>query len=257
MADYIIPSIGSQGYYAIGSPFDRYIIPSMRYTCQAVRTLKHYVAEGQDPFALFYNPNGLDQATYDQDYLENISIVGLQADSGPIVYVPARYILSYPLTDGVAYQEMMLGVALGSLPTSLDLTALSTRIQNIVQESLGIVPVLTPVQLSATVMVTSETDARLTAARQAIASQQLSDASRVTMLQGIVDTQRQTITALEDYIRINYVEFTHTTRAEDYFLNGKPSRRTNFRKGVYGYVHVPLSADDPIMYEIPTTGETW
>lgn len=244
MADYVIPSIGSQGYYQIATPFDRYIIPAMRYTCQAVRTLKHYIAEGQDPYTLFYSVNGLTQADYDQDYLENMSIVGLQAETGPILYVPARYITGYPLTDGVAYQEMMLGVSLGSLPSTLDLAALSTRIQNIVQESLGVTPIVTPVQISAAVIVSTETDQRLTAARTALASQQLSDASRVTMLQRIVDSQRQVITDLETYIVKHYVDGEITDNAQAYYL----SRQNQGRRHHVSYVVY----DDPmLMYAIP------
>jgi hypothetical protein len=181
VAEYIIPTIGSQGYYQIATPFDRLVAPSIRYTCQAVRTLKHYLAEGQDPFTLFYSPNGLTRADFDADFLENMSIVGLQAETGPLIYVPARYILTYPLLDGVAYREMMLGVALGSVPEALDLSAISTRISNVVQESLGIAPVITPVQISATAIVSTETDARLVAARQALISMQMSDSTRSDM----------------------------------------------------------------------------
>jgi len=244
MADYVIPSIGSQGYYQIATPFDRYIIPAMRYTCQAVRTLKHYIAEGQDPYTLFYSVNGLTQADYDQDYLENMSIVGLQAETGPILYVPARYITGYPLTDGVAYQEMMLGVSLGSLPSTLDLAALSTRIQNIVQESLGVKPIITPVQISAAVIVSTETDQRLTVARTALASQQLSDASRVTMLQRIVDSQRQTIAALEAFIVQHYVNHNDVDTAHAYYMLGQKTRR------LHGGSNDTVSYEDPSMLYI-------
>ena len=225
MAEYIIPTIGSQGYYQIATPFDRLIVPSMRYTCQAVRTLKHYIAEGQDPYTLFYSPNGLTQADFDTDFLENMSIVGLQAETGPLIYVPARYILTYPLLDGVAYREMMLGVALGSIPEAMDLSAISTRISNIVQESLGITPIITPVQISATAIVSTDTDSRLTAARQALISLQISDSTRVTMLQAIVDQQARVVSELEKYIVDHYIEDAMHNSSGGYYYGSKPKSR--------------------------------
>lgn len=243
MAEYIIPMVGTQGYYKIATPYDRYFIPTVRYTCQAIRTLQHYLAEGQDPYTLFYSPYGLTKTDYEQDYAEGMSIVALQAETGPLLYVPARYILSYPLTDGVAYQEMMVGVSLGSIPQALDLTALNTRLANVIQEALGIIPIVTPVQLSATVIVSTETDQALQAARAALSSQQLSDASRVTMLQAIVDRQRQTIGELEAYIIREYVINDKVMDPKAYYL----LNQSKVRQHRFNYT----STDSTVMFQIP------
>jgi hypothetical protein len=225
MTQHIIPTIGSHGYYQIATPFDRLIVPSIRYTCQAVRTLKHYIAEGQDPFALFYQPQGVSQVEFDADFAINMSIVGLQAESGPLVYIPARYILTYPLLDGIAYREMMLGVALGSIPEAMDLSAISTRIRNVVQESLGIIPIITPVQISATAIVSSETNDRLTAARAALITLNVSDSARVIQLQALLDKQNTIVANLEKYIIDHYVENIFYNSTGGYYYGSKPKSR--------------------------------
>lgn len=201
----VIPTIGARGFYNLATPFDSKFSPNEMYTCQAIRRIGDYLAMNEDPFTNVYEYNGLTQVDFDADQQENMYIVSLQSDKGQWLYVPARYILSYPIMNGIPYQSTMIGVALGAIPADMDLTALQNLISDVVFDNLGIRPQMSPVVLSKQKLISRTNHEQIQTARLAQATQKKSFYSRYRDMVTLYNKAVVKLTALEEYIKTNHI----------------------------------------------------
>ena len=204
MSSLIIPTIGSRGFYNLKAPFAALMVDTTPYTCQAIRRLGDYIAFNEDPLNNIYLPYGLTETDFQADLDENMYIVSLQSEQGQWLYVPASYLLSYPLQNGVPYQTYMIGVNLGAIPTSMDLTAIQTLISNLVYENLGIKPKMSPVSLSKPILVSSSDSEKIEQARLIRATQKMSDYGRYHQAQVQLQQALEKIQILEAWIKQNH-----------------------------------------------------
>lgn len=149
----ILPVIGSSGFYELSAPFDVEVVDKIEYTCKAIRRISDYLANNEDPKASIYDAYEIDEAVYEEDLSKDTYIVSLQSRKGHWLYVPSRYILSYPSVNGVPYRSVMLGVSLPPLPVSQDLTAILSDIKDLVENSLGVSVAVRQVETSMNVLV--------------------------------------------------------------------------------------------------------
>lgn len=149
----ILPVIGSSGFYELAAPFDVEVVDKIEYTCKAIRRISDYLANNEDPKASIYDAYEIDEAVYEEDLSKDAYIVSLQSRKGHWLYVPSRYILSYPSVNGVPYRSVMLGVSLPPLPVSQDLTAILSDIKDLVENSLGVSVAVRQVETSMNVLV--------------------------------------------------------------------------------------------------------
>ncbi len=204
MGTYIIPTIGLKGTYSLKTPFDSLLIASEEYTCQAIRSINELLADNQDPFALAYQPAGLQQTDYATAKSENMMIVFLASDTGHWVYVPADYILSYPNMNGIPYHVVGLSVNLGPQPSSSDLSALITKIQNIVKDTIGVAPAVKTVQLSKPTLVSDTDHTAIQTARDALVTESDSDSAKYQRLLQDLATANTQLAAAEAYIKAHW-----------------------------------------------------
>jgi len=205
MSTLIIPPIGTKGYYNLLPPFDTAILPNEEYTCASVRSISEISASGVDVYATYYAPKGITTADFNTALATNMPIIALQAGIGQWIYVPANYIASYPDTNGVPYHVLMLGVSLGAIPTSSDLTSLKESIANIVQASVGIIPTIKEVQVSKVMNISAANDAIVKNAKQALITNSQSDYAKYATTQTTLDTALLKIQQLEQYILDNHI----------------------------------------------------
>lgn len=208
MAEPIIPTIGATGFWQLSAPFDSLMAQDEMYTCQAIRRLGDYIAFNEDPLTNIYTFYGLTEDDFNADQAANMYIVSLQSEKGQWLYVPARYLLGYPIMNGVQYKTMMLGVGLGALPVDMDLSAIQTLISNVVYENLGITPKMSPVALSKALLVSRENHDRIETARLARASQKKTDYSRYRETLQQLNQANAKIQALEAFIKAKYAVST-------------------------------------------------
>lgn len=200
MTDIPLPTVGASGYYELRSPLNTLVTLGERYTCQAIRRLSDYLANNEDAKTDIYVKVGI-EASYDQDLNDNVYIVSLQSDKGHWLYVPASYIVSYPLTNGIPYRALMIGVSLPSIPADRDLSFLETDIANLVSDVLGVVPIMRQVETSRVVLVTKTKHDLLQAERNALSAGRVTDRARYMKTQQDLDTALAKIAALEQYIK--------------------------------------------------------
>lgn len=201
----ILPTVGSSGYFQCRAPFDALITPGERYTCEGIRSLSDMLANNETPKVDIYDKYLIDEAVYTQDLDLNMSIVSLQGETGHWLYVPAHYIITYPITNGIPYRTMMIGIALPALPANRDLSFLQTDIVNLVKDSLGVTARTNVTERSRVVLITREKHDAAQAARTAASSGKLTDRARYMATLQELQSATQKIAELERYILDNHV----------------------------------------------------
>ena len=196
----IIPTIGAKGLYELAHPFDAKIDPNAEYSTQSIRYLTEYIARNEDPYADIYEPLSIPRETYLEDLGEGNPIIGLQSAKGVWIYVPARYILSWPSVNGVRYIKAMITVDIGPFPADRDFTPLLEDVQLYIKNKIGITPKVDLVAVSKPVLISFEQHERVLAARANIITDDTTSYTKAKVLEEQNTSLRQKITALEQYI---------------------------------------------------------
>ena len=201
MADNVLPTIGSSGFFELRAPFNNAILPNEQYTCQAVRKLSDYLANNEDPKAEIYDKYEISGADYEKDIADDVYIVSLQAEVGHWVYVPAKYVVKYPIVNGIPYRTVMLGVSLPAVPVAHDLSFLLTDIQNLVKDTLGVASNAQVVETSKVILVSKDKHDISLVNRAVVANGRSTDRSRYISTLNQLNNANAKIAALEAYIK--------------------------------------------------------
>lgn len=199
----ILPVIGSSGFYELAAPFDVEVVDKIEYTCKAIRRISDYLANNEDPKASIYDAYEIDEAVYEEDLSKDTYIVSLQSRKGHWLYVPSRYILSYPSVNGIPYRSVMLGVSLPPLPVSQDLTAILSDIKDLVENSLGVSVVVRQVETSMIVLVDYSVHEATQQERNIHIEGRSTLYARNVALREENDLLIQKVASLENYIKSN------------------------------------------------------
>lgn len=202
--DPVLPTIGSSGAYELRSPLDTLVTTGERYTCQGIRRISDYLANNEDVKQDVYVSQGI-EAEYDADAESDAYIVSLQSAKGHWLYIPARYIITYPIVNGIPYRTVMMGLSLPSIPVTQDISFLETEIENIISDTLGVVPVIKQVETSRVVLVSKDRHDIVQMERNALSANRLTDRTRYMSLLQDHQLALQKIALLEQYIKDNFV----------------------------------------------------
>ncbi len=167
MAVYIVPTVGSGGFFELSSPFDNLMAPGERYICKAIRKLSQYYSNNEDPKTDIYDKYRINSDIFDAHKVEDISVACLQSEKGHWLYVPVSYILKYPDPNGIPYRSVSLVVALPAIPVNTDLGYVETAIKSLIAEYMGINTAIKPVETSRVVLVSSDQHRNTQAIRNA------------------------------------------------------------------------------------------
>lgn len=200
------PPLNARGVYQLQAPWSA---PSqVIYTCKAIRSFEDIYDLGHDVYEEYYQPMGIDQATFAADAQNNPNIITLIADTtnaselfggAAIIYVPDTYILAYPQMGDVAYMHMALGIDLGPLPDYLDLSFLKTQVANVVSDVIGVVApalVVKEFRIPSTGHVSAAARDVLEAARLGAITLRTTDHARIAQLEADKTALQAQITTL-------------------------------------------------------------
>jgi hypothetical protein len=187
--------------FTLASPFNQEIVPNTPYTVIAVRKFADIIKKGEIPYETYYAPKGLSYNDYQRDSAANECIVTLRSAAGQFIYVPTSYILSYPNQSGVRYTAIALLVELGAISDQTDLSAVRTKISNVVRDSFGLTPTIQQVAYSETVLKSAADHAAIEGARTAAITEQMTDYAKYQQALATVTAQALKIQQLEAYIR--------------------------------------------------------
>lgn len=196
----ITPQMGAAGIYTLKAPWNADLLVNTQYTCVAIRNLSEIVANGGDPFTDYYAVHNLDQSVYNTDVQNGVSMVSLQASDNSIVEVPTSYIAAFPDGGGVPYRVVLLSVPLGSIPDSLDLSAISAKVAADVQDIIGVTCTVRPVVVSNALLLSTTDAAAAETARQANITNSTTDYALYQQALSDLTAAQQKISELESYI---------------------------------------------------------
>lgn len=148
MANELLPAIDASGKWKLKAPFDTQLATDVAYTCKEIRKLSAVVAAGFDAKAEWYDYNEIPEATYNQHVADDISVITLVSSTGAWLNVPSPYLDGWPSADVVPYVVIGMIADLGPLPNTIDPGFLTTKVKNLIKDTLGHEPDIQYVALS-------------------------------------------------------------------------------------------------------------
>lgn len=198
---YPIPTVGMTGVYTLVTPFTT--DPGEILECTAVRSLKSYISNNDDPLNEVYKKVGLTEDQYNEDLNDDMEIVTLVNTKGYFILVPAKYIAGYPAIDGVYYRAITIGVPLPLMPVNQNLAFIGSDITTLIKAKLGVdtAPVL--IETTDPRAFSQDENKSVQAARKAVMSGDPTLYGTVARQQQVIAEQAARIQALEAWIIAN------------------------------------------------------
>lgn len=133
---YLTPPLWAKGRFQTADPFT---VPAEKvFQCIALRNFADITADGELVFETYYEPAGVERSVYVEDNRNDGIIITLVDEFGDVVYIPNRYLLSFPNMGDVPYHHLVLSTSLGPVPAYLDTSTLEESILESVVATTGI-----------------------------------------------------------------------------------------------------------------------
>ena len=132
----LTPPINAAGNYVLYAPFSVPI--TVMFECYAIRNFDELAERGIDVYKTYYEPHGLADTIYKEDAAMQAAIVTLNGADGSEYYVPNTYIQSYPGDSGIVHHNIVVGLELGLLPTTFDITYVAPLLVDIIKQHVGV-----------------------------------------------------------------------------------------------------------------------
>jgi len=138
MSNIVRPNINTVGSFNVASPYDSIVNNLEEYKVESIRSLQEMIDGNENPLDTVYVDVGRTEEDMKHDIQNGVMIVVMVDSSGGYAYIPETKFLSAPDTTGIRYQEKVLGINLGLLETSMDLTSLKSDILAMISDRIGI-----------------------------------------------------------------------------------------------------------------------
>jgi hypothetical protein len=189
------PPLNAKGLYTVNAPYT--LAPNTLYTCRAIRSFQDLVDAGIDILASFYTPVGLTASNYQADMAAGANIITLMADAQPTLHVPDSYIANFPDMGNVAYNNVIVSLALGPVPDYLDLTFVLSEVATAASNAIGLTPVVSTFIASTTGVISQAQADVAETARQAAIVNRTTDYAKLLALQSQYTALQSQYAALE------------------------------------------------------------
>lgn len=148
-ANYYIPAVGTKGKFEFKTPFDSILYTNQEYEVKSIRSLKEIYDSEEDPYTNIYQQVNLSEQDFQADLEDNVPIIVLSNNAGQYYYVPASKLASLPNLSGVRFQERMMVINLGYIPTDLNVLVAENTIKEEIKNKLGIISTVEMIKTSA------------------------------------------------------------------------------------------------------------
>lgn len=137
------PSLYASGKWVLLSPWTA--DPNVTYTCHAIRTFEDIEKIGDNVYERFYKPyiqegvpiNGT-PFSFATERAKKPNIITLISGDNRIIYVPDTFIGTFPNASEIVYNQVVVAVPLGLLPTGYDVTYIKSELVTKVKTLLGV-----------------------------------------------------------------------------------------------------------------------
>jgi len=150
------PAVDDIGHFKFKAPFDNILENDVRYVTVGVSSISLLTKAGRDVKAELYLSNGLTESDYNEAFKNKVAIVSLEHDSGDVFEIPADYIGTIPLLNGVEYSDKALVIQLGTLPNKYDLSEMKTKVLQLAKNYINVPMTIEDKVVSSTIYYTDE-----------------------------------------------------------------------------------------------------
>lgn len=192
------PPVGTEGVFELQTPFTT--LPNERFKCIANRRISDYISKNEDPWKDIYKAHGLTESEYEDDAKDDLEITTLVNGGGFTVEVPVRFILSYPIKDGVAYRRLGYYITLPPTPVSKDLTFYTNALKELTKSKLGVDCEITEQEASYTAAIPPNAHLIEDAKRKIVIGSNVTDYARIKVLENALAEAQGKIQQLEAFI---------------------------------------------------------
>ena len=196
----VVAYVGMSGRLEVKEPYTFVLDRDTEYTCVAVTSIAGMIANGEDPWLTVYEPNGATEALYEEDLLNNRVIVTIQSGFAEVFTVPNSALLNLPMDNGIRYYSQMLGVDLGPLPETIDLSILKSDIIDLIKARIGVESTIYENVTGAALIISHDNHRGIEAARQALRGNNQSNLMKIAELTEQLLKANTLRAKLEDYI---------------------------------------------------------
>ena len=193
--------VGDTGQWEITAPF---VLEDAVYTCTGVSSMESLESLGVSVLSSIYGAVGLDATKYLEDKAADVKIITLKKGTGNVVNIPSSFISAAPEFTVVDYSRVMVGVDLGVLPDSLDLSYIAGELEDKVNGSLGITTSASVRRVPIDYVMSQEKHQQLESTRLSNVSVSPSNFRKLQDANAMITTLNIRIDFLEQIITANY-----------------------------------------------------
>ena len=194
------PRVGMGGSFTVKPPFDAVVYPQVFYRVIAIESIRGLISRSFAVKEEIYDANGIPEEYYLGDLESDVAVLTLQNSAEDNVLIPMSFVLTIPQADGVIYSSIMLGVSLGAMPVSQDLSRVKEKIADLVLSELGVDSVIEETEYAAQALITSVQHAGIQVIREKKRASSKSNFTRISDLENTIERLKAQQRALEAYI---------------------------------------------------------
>ena len=142
--------VGDNSSYSFLAPYDSILSDKTVYEVTNLSTLKSLLNKKYEPLDTIYKLYGMSEVDFEDDLSVNMIIVEFTLGDKSF-YVPLDRITDKEVDTNVHYSERLIGIKLGFIPDSEDLSLLLSDIDLLIKDTLGIEASINDMVVSAVV----------------------------------------------------------------------------------------------------------
>lgn len=198
----IAPPLDTKGRFVLKSPFKAE--PTKLYSVIGLRKFIELVGNSTDVFKNYYEPMGLTQADYENDYKAKAALVILYSEDGEMLFVPSTYIQSFPSQSIPAYGTYVLSALLGPFRTDYDFSFMKQKVAELLSDTVGVEPEIYIDSVGEAKAISVEDAETLEANRQATIKDRTTSHAKVLAADATITELQQEVKSLQTaYIQLS------------------------------------------------------
>lgn len=138
----LTPMIDSEYYLVFQAPYGDITRNNNIFTIKSIRRMSDLITSGEDVWGTYYHRHNIAYTQYSSDVANNIFFYTIATDGGALYTVPSSFITNILDYYFKTYRGSIITIDLGLLPEGEDHTLSMSRLETLVKNEFGVIPVL-------------------------------------------------------------------------------------------------------------------
>lgn len=132
------PNVGDSGVFSVAAPFTNNQFFSRSLTVLSLTSFASLIADGKEPYTLYYEPYGLTVEDYRRDVANKEAIVLFSSKNEDQYSLPTSYVLSIPQGSGEEYVNVSVVVQLPAMWSNIAYNHYLEALGELTRQMLGV-----------------------------------------------------------------------------------------------------------------------